>query len=246
MFEHPLVAGVSDVLPKVKEALSRHQVGIIQGILEELGYPAEIEELFVDEAVSLIQRAGYSSLGETFIPERWAENYSLENGKEIAYVETPEERDQAASEMYILYLESLSTRFLLIGGMRESLENYWRGIIEIVDEVGAEKFYKRSITRRSMVMLEHLIFELMRRDNSAVAFFGALHCREIVEWLLGSASMNRDKCVLFSGIGPSGPRFREHCQAANLDFLSSFSPLTISRGVLERIRVTEKRCPLLP
>ena len=31
----------------------------------------------------------------------------------------------------------------------------------------------------------------------------------------------------FSGIGSSSPRFREHCQAENLDFLSSFSPLTI-------------------
>jgi len=31
----------------------------------------------------------------------------------------------------------------------------------------------------------------------------------------------------FSGIGPSGLRFHEHCQAENLDILSSFAPLTI-------------------
>ena len=34
----------------------------------------------------------------------------------------------------------------------------------------------------------------------------------------------------FSGIGPPGPRFREHCQAANLDFSSNFAPLSILRG----------------
>ena len=33
--------------------------------------------------------------------------------------------------------------------------------------------------------------------------------------------------IKFSGISPSGPRFREHCQAANLDILSNFAPLTI-------------------
>jgi len=30
-----------------------------------------------------------------------------------------------------------------------------------------------------------------------------------------------------SSIGPFGLRFCEHCQAANLDILSSFAPLTI-------------------
>ena len=34
--------------------------------------------------------------------------------------------------------------------------------------------------------------------------------------------------IKFSGISPSGPRFREHCQAANLDMLSNFAPLTTS------------------
>ncbi|MDP6155465.1 MAG: hypothetical protein QGH39_12705 [Candidatus Thermoplasmatota archaeon] len=245
VFEHPLIAGIGEVLPSVKEALDEDQIGVVRRILEELACPADIEELLIDEAVSLIQRAGYKALGDIFIPESWALNYSLKNGKEIAYVETPVERDQAASEMYIRYLGSLSTRENLLSGMKESIENYWRGIIEIEEGVDQQKFYRHGITRRSMMMMEHLVFEMMRRDNRAVAFFVALHCREIVEWLRGRKPMGEVECVLFNGIGPSGPRFREHCQAANLDFLSSFSPLTISHGVLERIRVTETRCPLV-
>ncbi len=95
------------------------------------------------------------------------------------------------------------------------MENYWRGIIEIEEGAERKRFYRHGITRRSMVMLEHLVFELMRRDNRAVAFLGALHCREIVNWLAGTASMNGAKCVL-------------------------------SPNVLERVRVTEMRYPLLP
>ena len=213
IFEHPLVTGVGEVLPMVKEALDADRIEIIGRILEELGCTADIDELFIDEAVSLVQRAGYTALGEIFIPERWALNYSRENEKEIAYVETSEDRDRAASEMYIRYLESLSTRDLLVTGMRESLENYWRGIIEIEEGADRKRFYRHGITRRSMKMLEHLVFELMRRDNRALAFLGALHCREIVDWLGGSKSIGKVESVL-------------------------------SRGVLERIKVVERRCPL--
>jgi len=213
VFEHLLVAGVGEVLPRVKEALDGDQIGVVRRILGELGCPAEIEELFVDEAVALVQRTGYTALGDIFVPESWAVNYSMENGKQVAYVETPGERDRAASEMYIRYLESLFTRDLLLTGMRESMENYWRGIIEIEEGANQEKFYRDGITRRSMIMLEHLVFEMMRRDNRAVAFFGALHCREIVEWLRGRKPMGEVECVL-------------------------------SQGILERIRVTETRCPL--
>jgi len=200
VFEHPLVTGTGEVLPRVKEALDVDQIGVVRRILVELGSPTEIDELFVDEAVSLVQRTGYTALGETFIPESWAVNYSRENGKQVDYVETPEERDRAASEMYIQYLESLSTSDLLLSSMRESIENYWRGIIEIEEGTYHKKFYRSGITRRSMIMLEHLVFELMRRDNRVVAFFGALHCREIVEWLSGRISVDADECVLSPGV----------------------------------------------
>jgi predicted AAA+ superfamily ATPase len=39
--------------------------------------------------------------------------------------------------------------------------------------------------------------------------------------------LRRENQDIFSGIGPSGPRFREHCQAAKSDILSNFAPLTI-------------------
>ena len=39
--------------------------------------------------------------------------------------------------------------------------------------------------------------------------------------------LRRGNREIFSGIGPSGPRFREHCQAAKSDILSNFAPLTI-------------------
>ena len=47
---------------------------------------------------------------------------------------------------------------------------------------------------------------------------------KVIRWRIISIIGGADK---FSGIGSSSPRFREHCQAENLDFLSSFSPLTI-------------------
>ena len=45
--------------------------------------------------------------------------------------------------------------------------------------------------------------------------------------MIGCANQQSATKSEFSGIGPSGLRFHEHCQAANLDFLSRFVPLTI-------------------
>ena len=200
VFEHPLVIGNCETLPSVKDCLHEAQVHVIRGILRGLGYPEEIDDLLVDEAVSLVQRAAYSALGDTFRTEVWAEGYARRTGKIINYAETTEERDGAVSGMYVSYLNSLATKELLLSEIRASLDNYWKGQIDVGGEVTKAGFYINGVTRRSMTLLEHLVFELMRRDNNALAFFGALHCLEIVEWLKGERDLEDGRFGLSTNI----------------------------------------------
>jgi len=255
VFEHPLDIGDDETLPRVGDSIREGQVRVIRRILRDLGYPEGIDELLVDEAVSLVQRAAFSALGDLFFTEVWAERYAKSKGKRINFAESVQQRDRAVSDMYVRYLNSLTTREVLLSEIRTSLEDYWKGRIEVGNEVSREGFYRNGVTRRSMILLEHLVFELMRRDNDALAFFGALHCLEMVEWLEGKRDPEDGGFGLCSGIGPSGPRFRAHCQAENLDFPSRpnhtlvgrdrrisdslrFSPLTISKNILRRITVS--------
>ena len=185
VFEHPLVIGDHETLPRVVDSIHEGQIGVIRRLLRDLGFPADIDHLLVDEAVSLIQRAVYSALGDIFLTESWAEGYARRTGKIINFAETTEERDKAVSDMYVRYLNSLTIGEVLLSEARASLENYWNGRIDVGGEVPGEVFYRNGDTRRSMTLLEHLVFELMRRDNNSIAFFGALHCLEMVEWLEG-------------------------------------------------------------
>ena len=190
MFEHPLVIGENCEMPEVRKSIEKDKISLIENILKELGWPCEIGHLGIDEAVSLVQRTAFSSLGELFFMDAWAERYARETGKDVHYVETVEERDSAVSDLYINYLNSLSTKEALLGGIRESLRDYWDGIVNVDENISGEDFYRNGVTGRSIPFLEQLVFELVRRDNTAVAFFGAIHCVEMVGWLGGESGMD--------------------------------------------------------
>ena len=190
VLEHQLIIGENEELPRVQESIDNEKTLIIENILDDLGWPCTIGHLRIDEAVSLVQRSAFSSLGELFFPDAWAERYARDSGKEIHYAETVEERDAAVREFYINYLSSLSGKDALLNGIKESLQNYWTGIINVDENISGERFYRDGVTERSISLLEQLVFELVRRDNIAVAFFGAIHCMEIVEWLGGGSRMD--------------------------------------------------------
>ena len=89
------------------------------------------------------------------------------------------------------------------------------------DSQGREKQRTDGTTGKRFIMGGK--FHAGRRDGTR---FIALNLHEIVKVRKGN-TMDAD-AIVFSGIGPLGPRFREHCQAANLAVPSSFAPLTIS------------------
>lgn len=196
VIEHPLFFGVSENIPLVMDCIQGSRLEAIKAILRELGWPDDIDRLRADEAVAFIQRAAYSSLGELFLMEKWVEQYARGAGKHVSYAETVEERDSAAVELYAAYLESLTTKDSLIGGIRASLDNYWKGVVELGSNEKKMDFFKSGVTSRSVAMLEHIVFELMRRENRAAVLLGTLHCLEIVEWLADPGSFTRTGSAL--------------------------------------------------
>ncbi len=196
VIEHPLITGVSEGLPFVAECIGKKQIDVVREILGDLGWPGDIDGLRVDEAVALVQRAAYSSLGENFHVEQWVEEHARETGKHITYAETVEQRDEAAAGMYIAYLESLTSRDALMRGIRESLDNYWNRLVEAGGDIGDMELYERGVRGRSVAMMEHLVFELMRRDNLTLAFLGTLHCIDIHRWLSDPDAAGRIETTL--------------------------------------------------